>query len=90
MSDPHFEDHPVDPALRARRGYTDRMGNATGWSVAAIVIVLLVGAMLYGYRGHDRLANDGRVPETTGQTTQPAMSAPAPVSPAPAQAPVIR
>jgi hypothetical protein len=84
MSDPH--DFERDPNL-ARNRYVGREasgGTSSGWIIAAVVAIVLVGLAAYSYRDTQVSSN---TPETTSGQSQraPVPSTPpaAPVAPAP-------
>jgi hypothetical protein len=84
MSDPR--DFERDPHMAGNR-YVGREvsdGTSSGWIIAAVIAVILVGLAAYGYRGTEM---SSKTPETTtGQSTRaPVPSTPpaAPVAPAP-------
>jgi len=52
----------------------------TGWIVAAIAVLVVIGAIAYGMSNHSRTANTGAPSTTTGQSNAP--SAPQPGPPA--------
>jgi hypothetical protein len=89
MSDPReFE---RDPNLPRNRYVDSRASGSSGWIIAVVIAVVLVGVAAYSYRGTQMTSNS---PETTsGQSTRaPVPSTPpatpvAPAPPAPAQHP---
>jgi hypothetical protein len=85
MSDPR--DFERDPNMAGNRyaGRESSDGTSSGWIIAAVIAVILVGLAAYGYRGTEQVSSN--TPETTsGQSTRaPVPSTPpaAPVAPAP-------
>ena len=84
MSDPReFE---RDPNLPRNRYVESSEGTSSGWIIAAVVAIALLGLAAYSYRGAE-VSSSGTAPETTtGQNTRapvPTTPPAAPVAPAP-------
>jgi hypothetical protein len=84
MSDPReFDRNPNLP----RDGYVDRRGEgSSGWIIAGVVAVVLLGLAAYSYRDTQITSSSSTPPSTMGQNTRaPVPSTPpaTPVAPAP-------
>ncbi len=91
MSDPReFDRNPNMP----REGYVDRSADAgagsSGWIIAGVVAVVLLGLAAYSYRDTERASSSSTPPTTMGQSTRaPVPDTPpaTPVAPAPKATP---
>jgi hypothetical protein len=87
MSDPR--DFERDPGLSGNRDVGRRSGggdSSSGWIIAAIVAVALLGLAAYSYRDTQNVAATNAPATTTGQSTRapvPTTPPAAPVAPAP-------
>jgi hypothetical protein len=85
MSDPR--DFERDPGLSGNRHVGRQSGdNSSGWIIAAIIAVALLGLAAYSYRDTQDVAATDTPATTSGQSTRapvPTTPPAAPVAPAP-------
>jgi hypothetical protein len=85
MSDPREFDR--DPNLSRNRYAGSRSSDSSGWIVAGVIVVILLGVAAYSYRGA-QMTSSSPPATTSGQSTRAPVPSTPPATPvAPAQPP---
>jgi hypothetical protein len=80
MSDPR--DFEGDPNFARGRTVGRQSNDSSGWIIAAVIVVIVLGLAAYSYKGSE-MASSGAPETTSGQSTR------APVPKTPPSAPVV-
>ena len=78
MTDPRSTDQRSGPVGSSSRGANQPVPrNNTGWMMAALIALAVLGGLVWSMRDHDRTTAINPTPQTTGQSNQAPGGSPA-------------